>query len=194
MTKEKPADPAGVGQERPAIALDFSGMGSMRAIAMATGDIRMIVEAEVARVLNENDGNPVDACKAGLSRLQAGGVISGAEASLLGRLCVLIYQRQRKHLADDEATDRIIAIYQTLAVDAGSSPLAIAIASAGASFTASSKAPKSLSAMSTGDVNLGVAGGAIAGAVVGLGIGGLPGAFIGGVIGSIAGAVTGACA
>jgi len=194
VTGEKASEKGGAAAKPaagPFVMPDFSGLGSLRAMAMGAGDMRVLIVAEVERILAENDGNPVEACKEGLARLQAGGAISRAEASQLGRLCVLLFQVQRGRLGDD-AMERIIDIYRALAVDPDSSPVALAIASSCASFAVTNRPPKSLSAASTGAVNMGVGGGSIAGALFGLGLGGLPGAALGGILGGLVGGIVGA--
>lgn len=195
MTGEKAGD-KGAGAKPaagPFVMPDFSGMGSLRAMAMGAGDMRVLIVAEVERILGENDSNPVEACKEGLARLQAGGAISRTEASQLGRICVLLFQHQRGRLGDD-AMERILDIYRALAIDPDASPVALAIASSCASFAVTNRPPRSLSAASTGAVNMGVGGGAIAGALFGLGLGGLPGAALGGMIGGMVGGIVGAVA
>lgn len=196
MTGDKTGEKSGAAAKPatgPFVMPDFSGMGSLRAMAMAAGDMRVLLVAEVERILAENDGNPVEACKEGLSRLQAAGAISRTEASQLGRICVLLYQHQRARLGED-AMERIVDIYRALAVDPDASPVALAIASSCASFVVTNRPVRSLGAASTGAVNMGVGGGAIAGALFGFGVGGLPGGALGGMIGGIVGGIVGAVA
>jgi len=193
VTGEKAGDKGAAGKPAagPFVMPDFSGMGSLRAMAMGAGDMRVLIVAEVERILAENDNNPVEACREGLARLHAGGAISRTEASQLGRICVLLFQHQRARLGDD-AMERIIDIYRALAVDPDSSPVALAIASSCASFAVTNRPPRSLSASSTGTINMAVGGGAIAGALFGLSLGGLPGAALGGMLGGLVGGIVGA--
>jgi hypothetical protein len=166
---------------------------SDRTLAISSGDLRSAVLKEVGRMLDENRGHPVKACRAGLSRLVDGKMLSPTEADQLGEICKIVFDRQKNKISFDEASRVIDGIYHPLITKGDASPVALAIAS----MAANTELPQgeSLSAAATrqgGDI--GMVGGAIGGAVIGGAIGGAGGAVIGAVVGGIAGGVAGACA
>lgn len=174
------------------LATDPLRFGLHGSVGLSAGDLRSAVLKEVDRLLDENRGHPVETCKSGLNRLAEAKLISQEEVMQLGKICNVVFDRQRNKLDIDDASRKIDAIYHPLIVKGDASPVALAIAS----MTATIELPKgkSLSAAATGQGgDIGMVGGAIAGAIVGGAIGGAGGAIIGAVVGGIAGGVAGAC-
>ena len=202
VPQEEIVESVGARHDREAIALRMPCLTSLKAVGLSAGDLRIAVLSEVDQLLEDSRGNPVEASKAGLGRLQASGLISPQEANRLGKICTLIFEKQRNKVQEGDANAQIRGIYQSLIVDDDPSPVALAIASlaAGAQSTISVGQPsaKSVSAAAAAargfGADVGMVGGAIAGAVIGGAIGGAGGAVIGAVVGGIAGGVAGACA
>jgi hypothetical protein len=156
---------------------------------------------EVQKILNESQGNQLEAAKVGLVRLADNRTITRQDSLKLQQICQLVFAVQKEEASAENAFGRIRIIYDGMLVNPGTSPTALAIASIASSGSAPAvPADGGLSdavvlAISHSDkVDMGIVGGAVVGAVIGGAIGGPGGAIIGGVIGGIAGGVGTACA
>ncbi len=187
---QKPAD----------TVLQIPSHSTYRNLAISAGDLRAGVLSEVARVLKQSGGNPLEALRHGLVRLHAQGLIKVSEVEVLEKVCEAVYAVQTGKRNEDGAFSEIRSIYQTLVAQMDTSPFALVLAgiAAGArpvlAATEQSDTAVAPAASRSNTIDAGILGGIIAGGIVGGAIGGFGGAIIGGIVGGIAGGVGTACA
>ena len=91
--------------------------------------MRVVILIEVDRILDQVSNNSLSACKAGLKRLGKHGLIGAKEITQLGKICDLVLLGQEGRRA--RGTREIGAIYSSMLLDPGTTPVALAIASLG---------------------------------------------------------------
>jgi hypothetical protein len=181
-------------------SLEIPSHGTYRNLAISAGDLRAAVLSEVNRLLKQNGGNPLDALKTGLVRLQGQGMIKTDEVELLGKVCEAVYAAQTGKRNRDEAFSEIRMIYQALIVKLDASPFALVVASVAAGAQpvfGDTEQPASAvtpAASRSNTIDAGLLGGIIAGGIIGGAFGGVVGGIIGGVVGGVAGGIGAACA
>jgi hypothetical protein len=100
-----------------------------RYTAIAAGDLRAGVLQEVTNILSANKGNPLQATKVGLDRLQSKQLISVVEQRALSEICDVLFSAQRSKISREQAIKKIRVKYKEMLADEKSSPVALAIAS-----------------------------------------------------------------
>jgi len=202
---EHPASPAPVisfpGTPLSVHSLPALELAHQRAIAIAAGDLQVMVKREVLRLLEEHKGNPMGAVKVGLERLLSDGAITATEFNTLSEVSEVVLAADRGKVDPNVAYQKAQSAYHRVLLDNAASPLALAIlsvlTSAYASVPAEAGGPASdavFAAKASQGGDIGLVGGALIGGIIGGSLGGVGGAIIGGVIGGIVGGVVGVCA
>lgn len=179
---------------------DSLSHGTVRSIAISTGEWTSIVVREVSTHLQKNKGHRPKALQSAIDDLCAQSVFSAEECQKLKRIVDCFFQVVRGKDVDGSLQGEIDRFLASMLSDAGSSSAAIAVASAasrntkpqcafpmpnenGVAFARVTITPETTGA--------GAITGAVIGAGVGAAVGGAVGAGIGAAIGAAAGAAIG---
>lgn len=189
-----------VGPVTPGLAIDLNSPSSVRSIAMNAGDLSRSVMQEVTRIMADKRDSQVRSIQVGIQRLRKEGHISAQEAKDLAAISRLVLGATRPRASVARASTQVRAMYQRMVISSGSSPVALAIASAAsASFAPASPVglPSGVMAATVtgtpGTTGVGAVVGGVIGGVIGGVVGGGLGAGLGAAIGAAAGAAIGFC-
>jgi len=165
-------------------------------LGVGAGDLQSAVSRESARIVREAKGDRLKASKIILARLQKMGFISDAEVPVLGRICEEGFAASSGKKEASAAYHEVRKAYDKLLLDPGTSPVALAFASASAGSYVAVDASEG--GGSTGVVYKKSGGNwqetlAGAGAAIGGILGGPAGAGLGTIIGGVTGKIVDEC-